>query len=245
MEQDISKVLTFQVKRELAEKYFGTRKLIEEDLSNLKKMISELDHLYIDTIGKDLVRIYSLLRKKELIRMFMRETGWQELPFYDEYVLDSYTIRLRLMESMLVKGWFSKTKFLNMLFESYEKLYEDGIEYEETYNEFREEYALVKEEIKQFKAKYSLSEIMAFIDQLDGEQESANLMGVIDSGGREQLSDKMIIEMPEQILQDVAVIPALPSLDHIKERLKEFASMAAEEHRQEAISAANEIRELK
>ena len=39
MEEDVAKALAYQVKKELAERYFGFRRLIEEDTQNYQKAI--------------------------------------------------------------------------------------------------------------------------------------------------------------------------------------------------------------
>lgn len=239
MDNDISKSLAFQVKRELAERYFGTRKFIEDEIVGLKEMVVELKMFYVDKIGRDLVRIYALLRDHELIREFMNAAGWKEIPFYDEYVLDSESIRHRLMEPILITGWFSKGKFINMLIDSYERLYHDWSDYSDLYNDVREEYEVIKEEVRQFRVKYSLDEIMSFVGELDEEQ-APDIMGVVDSGGRERLAGRMELSMPPDIMQDVVELPSLPRPDMMKKTLEDLGSKAEPHHREEVIAAVSE-----
>lgn len=59
--ENIENILTLEVKNELAKRYFGFRKTIEEDTAayfeNIKKTSRQLE----ETVGHDLVRIYSIL----------------------------------------------------------------------------------------------------------------------------------------------------------------------------------------
>ncbi|MBW2164022.1 MAG: hypothetical protein JRF43_06180, partial [Deltaproteobacteria bacterium] len=80
MEQDIGKALTYQIKREKAERYYGYRKIIEEDRQVLEAMISDLYFLYEQKIGRDIARIYILLQDLNLIDEFLRLTGWEDRP---------------------------------------------------------------------------------------------------------------------------------------------------------------------
>ncbi|MDY6895822.1 MAG: hypothetical protein SVO01_10465, partial [Thermotogota bacterium] len=129
MEQDIGKALTYQIKREIAERYFGYRKIIEEDRQALEAMISDLCFLYEQNIGRDIVRIYVLLRNLNLIDEFLKLTGWEGRPFFDQYIVESGTIRERLLKKMELHGWLAHYKFNNLLLDSYERLYLDMFEY--------------------------------------------------------------------------------------------------------------------
>ena len=102
-------------------------------------MISDRCFLYEQTIGRDMVRIYVILQDLNLIDEFLRRTGWEGRPFFDQYTVESGTIRERLLKNMELHGWLAHSKFANLLLDSYERLYLDTFEYREKLDEVLEE----------------------------------------------------------------------------------------------------------
>ena len=96
MEQDFSKILTFEIKKELADRYFGFRKLIEEDIQSLNKEVKRQESTAEQKICHDLVRIYILLQAEGYIDEFFQLSGLEEDLFFDRYLLESLTIRKKL-----------------------------------------------------------------------------------------------------------------------------------------------------
>jgi hypothetical protein len=127
-----------------------------------------------------------------------------------------------------------------MLVDSYDRLYHDCSRYQDLYDEAMEEYAIVMEEVRQFRARYSLDEIMSFVGQLDGEGDGPAIMGVVDSGGRQRLAGQMELSVPADMMDDVHKIPSLPSPDSIRNRLESLASRAEPGHREEVLHSMSE-----
>ena len=75
MTSDISQFLNFEIKKELADRYFGFRKLIEEDKALLEKDIYHHTRTVGQRIVYDLNRIYIMLQDEELIRRFNEENN--------------------------------------------------------------------------------------------------------------------------------------------------------------------------
>ncbi len=230
MEGDISKALTYQVKREIAERYFGYRKIIEDDKKNLDVMRAELQRFYDERIGIDFVRIYVLLKDKNLIRAFLDIIGWPEgeFPFYDDYVVRSKTIEGRLLKGMEPRGWTSRGKFVNLLVDSYKKLLEDFDSYRDKYEECIEEAEIINEEIRQFRDKFALDEILGFIGSLDSHDDLAGSLGEnLPMGHMQELSERLRIDPLDT--EHLAPKPSvLPALKKIKGRLKNLAAKVGE-----------------
>ena len=70
MEVDISKALSYEIKKELADRYFGFRSLIEREKEVLSAKVREYSLTLEQEIGHDLVRIYMMLRNERLIDRF-------------------------------------------------------------------------------------------------------------------------------------------------------------------------------
>ncbi len=230
METDISKALTYQVKREIAERYFGYRKIIEEDKENLNTMLKDLRRFYEERVGVDFIRIYVLLKNRDLIRSFLDILGWPEgeIPFYDDYIVHSPTIKEKLLKGLEPHGWTYRGRLVNLLADCYKKLFDDIVSYQDRYEECLEEAKIINEEIRQFKENFSLDEILGFIGGLDRHDDLAGALGEnIPVGHMQELAEKLIIEPV-----DTECIgprpPILPPLKKIKGRLKELVAKAEE-----------------
>ena len=119
---DLNTTLAFEVRKEIADRYFGFRKIIEEDSDAYQKDIIAGSLELEEKIGFDLVRLYVLLRDNALIDDLFRITGLGEILFYDQYVSKSPTIRKRVLADIPVHGLTRKRRFQNMFFDIYDSL---------------------------------------------------------------------------------------------------------------------------
>ena len=79
--EDFAQTLAFEVKKDIAERYFGFRKIIEEDSNEYQKEVIASAFTLETEIGFDLLRIYALLREDTLIRRFYELTHLGEVLF--------------------------------------------------------------------------------------------------------------------------------------------------------------------
>jgi len=241
MEQDIGKALAYQIKRDIAERYFGSRKIIEEDRQALETMISEFSLLCSKTVGKDMLRIYALLREPELIDSFLGLIGWKGRPFFDRHVIDSATDRKQLFKGMTLHGWTDYSRFVHLFLDSYERLYRDLRRCRERLEEILDEIQVVKEEIRQFKRKFSLDEIMNFIRTLDRRDELVGVLGENQPAGKmEDLSARLALAPLNDIEKSVPEVPELPPLDDIKAALKDLAHRVSKFYMEEGLEVIKE-----
>ena len=246
MEGDISKALTYQVKKEIAERYFGTRKVIEQDIAALKKIIDRINDMYENRLGTAFVRIYSLLMDRDTVELFIDLIGWDEPRFYDRYVSESVTIRKRLIQNKLhAHGWMKKSKFVNMVLDSYRILYREYLKIAELEAEAREEIEIIREELKIFRGKYSLDEIMSFVRNLDFEgQGLAKIMGgKVDVLDVDEIAGKMDIGDVEDVEKNIPLIFPVPEPDQVEKELEKLAESAYSRHPEIAASAVSMIDE--
>ncbi len=122
MEQDISTLLSYEVRKELADRYFGFRKLIEEDKESLQHRVRQQERTRLQKIAFALVRLYLLLRDEDLIREFLHLSGLEEEVFYDPYFVESPTIRKKVFEGVTTRGLTRSGKFKRLLLDCYETL---------------------------------------------------------------------------------------------------------------------------
>lgn len=236
MEQDIGKALTYQIKREIAERYFGYRKIIEEDRQALEAMIAGLRFLYEQKIGRDIVRIYILLRDLNLIDEFMSLAGWKGRPFFDQYVVESGTIREQLLKNIGLHGWMAHSRFTNLFLDCHERLYLDAFEYREKLDEVLEEAQVIDEEIRQFKEKFVLEEIMSFLNTLDRRDDLVGVLGEnLPTGRAEDLSSRLELVPVGDLEELLPKVPELPQPNKVKNSLKDLAHRVAKSHKEEVL----------
>ena len=234
MEEDVAKALAYQVKRELAERYFGFRRLIEEDSARYFQLIEETRKRFEERLAKELMRFYIMLRDKDLIDQFLKLLGLPKAYFYDQYLQASPDLQHELFKDLRPKGWTSKGKFKHLFLDTYYRLYELIQEYQETFQELVVEAEVINEEIRQFKEKFDLSEIIQFLKTFEPSPELASLGHPSYRESVSTLEKKLElgkVPPPEDFLPE---IKDLPPPEEIRAKLIKLAKEAWKRHPQES-----------
>jgi len=227
--EDFAKTLAFEVKKDMAERYFGFRKIIEEDSDDYQKEIISFTLQLESKIGFDLLRIYTLLQKDELIRRFYKLTKLGEVLFFDSYVCSSPTIRARLLEDQQVRGFFRKSRFQNMFMDVYNRLREHVDNYRSGIASLIEDHEVIEEEIKIFYKKNDITGIMLLLRSLDGDDGTSGPMaGTLDTGGTISLEAKMRLKAPQPVEKFLPILEAIPTPSSIKSELNLLINAAFE-----------------
>lgn len=240
MEPDIAKILSYEIRKELADKYFGFRKLIEEDKQALEEQVRFQAITIEQKICLDLVRIYMLLKDKKLIDAFLAMTGLDEDIYYDPYIVESTTIRQRVFKGVKARGFTQAGRYVNLVLDSYERLFDHVEKYQEKFGELLESQETIEEEIKLFYQKHDLGNIMGFLRSLDyGESAQSGLGTGGGIGSTEALEEKMRVEPPQPISQILPIIPPLMPLHRIRKPLKKLAKQAYKLQKEEPLATAD------
>ncbi len=232
MEDDVAKALAYQVKRELAERYFGLRKLIEEDSAKYFKKIEEIRKKILPNVKEGWYRIYFLLIGKDFAEDFANLVGLSAPPFYTEYqkIQDPFA----LLEGFTLKGWTFKGRYKNLFFLAYERLLEETEKYQKAFLEAKVEAEVINHEIELFKEKYDLSEIMQFLKSLEASSDFADLGHTSLQESVSTLEKSLAFEkipLPEKFLPP---LPKLPPLKEIKFELEELINVVLKRHSSQA-----------
>ncbi|MEA3468626.1 MAG: hypothetical protein U9R57_10445 [Thermodesulfobacteriota bacterium] len=225
--EDFAKTLAFEVKKDIAERYFGFRKIIEEDSDAYQKEVISSALVLENQIGFDLLRIYALLQEDELIQRFYKITNLGEVLFFDSYVSSSPTIRKRLFEDQEVHGFFRKSRFQNMFFDVYGSLRSHVDEYRGRIADLAEDQEVIEEEIKLFYQKNDISGIMLFLRNLDGDAATSGTMsGGLESGGAISMEEKMRLHAPQPVEKFLPILQAIPDPSSIHSELQSLIDKA-------------------
>lgn len=219
---DLNTTLAFEVKKELADRYFGFRKIIEEDTNEYQQNIIASALQLEEKIGSDLVRLYVLLQDDDLIKEFFKITGLGEMLFYDQYINKSPTIRKKVLTGIPIRGFTRKQRFLNMFFDLYRTLEADVADYRRRVLELAQDQETIKEEINIFYQKNDISGIMLFLRGMDGagSGSSGPMAGAIDTDNAITMEEKMRIRPPQPVEKILPILSLIPSATDIRNELK-------------------------
>ncbi len=226
MDSDITDFLNFEIKREMAERYFSFRKLIEEDTKALQKSIATL-MLLEQKVAIDLTRIYILLHDQDLIWDFLYLSGLERDFFLDMYVRESPTIKAKLFHDVTVWGLTWSGRFTRMLLTCYDDLVAHVAEFRENYALLADKHGMLVEEIDLFYKKNDISSIMGFLRGMESNSTvGGKLEGAITSGFNESMEEKMRIKRPQPLEKSITLMPPLVPAEQIKKELKKLAAAA-------------------
>ena len=218
--EDFAKTLAFEVKKDIAERYFGFRKIIQEDSNYYQQEVIDSALSLESEIGFDLLRIYALLQKDTLIHRFYDLTRLGEVLFFDSYVVSSPTIRKRLFKNLKVRGLFRKSQIKNMFFDVYDTLQLHVENYRARFAALIEEHEVIEEEIKLFYKKNDISGIMLFLRGLDGDTStSGSMAGGINSNSSISMENKMRLHPPDSVEKMLPFLHAIPTSSSIRNEL--------------------------
>ena len=230
MQPNFEDVLAFEIKKELADRYFGFRKMIEEDKLDLDEKIKWQTTILETRIAFEVIRIYILLKDEDLIQRFVEISGWQEKLFYDSYIPDSPTIRSRVFKDIKIKGLTRAGRFSNLILGAYERLVEHVDHYREKLEELHLMHDTIEEEIILFYKKNDINSIMNFFRSLDSAGGSGSMLAKPQEGAEDSLGKKMKVEPPPPIDELLTSVPPLVPLPNIRKEFKQLIDQAFKLH---------------
>jgi len=226
MKHNVEDFLAVELKREIAERYFGFRKMIEEDTLDLTEKIKYQLSILEKRISYELIRIYILLQHDKLIHEFMELTGWEEKLFYDPYITESPTIRKKVFKGIKIRGLTKAGRFKNLLFDAYERLVAHVEHYRENLEEIETSRETINEEIDLFYRKNDIGNIMGFLRAMEGGGGEDSMGIKPDAGSVETFEHKMRLSKPPPLDPRLITIPPLVPLPNISRKLKKLVDKA-------------------
>lgn len=228
MHEDINDILALEVKKEMADRYFGFRKLIEEDIREYDNQVLTSFLRLEQKIGFDLVRLYILLKDEDLIHEFFQLAGLDQLIFYDPYLAESPSLRKRIFAGQQIRGLTRAGRFRNMVFDTYEALSNDIGQYRQNLLQLAGERESIAEEIKQFYRRHDLGVMMDFLRSMDGSgaNKAGDMAGGLVQRAGDDLEQKMKVEPPPPVDELLPVLPPIIPLASLKPPFKGIVKRA-------------------
>ncbi len=222
--ESIENIFALEVKKEIAERYFGFRKIIEEDTETYLHQIQTVSTALQKTLGHDLICIYSLLCRKSLIDEFFEITGLPHGLFLDSFT-NSPQDKEKIFSSRRCRGLTRKGCLQNVFFDAYEGAERHILDYRKSYRELDEDHAAICAQIELFYRKNDIHTILDFLRNLNGESNSNGPIAGIEES-RRKLEKKMRIYPPAPVHELLVDIPAIPPLKSIRKKLKNLTDEA-------------------
>lgn len=232
--EDISTILAFEVKKELADRYFGFRKIIEDDTATYRQQILELSLKLENEIGEDLVKIYTLLQSEDLIEQFLESCNFKDKIFFDNYIHMNPISKQKLFSYCNIRGFTRKGRIHNALLDSYQSLYQHITAYKVSIKSLCSKHDTIREQINIFYEKNDLSEIMQFLSNLDSTSStSASSTMAVHSQPKyfNNMEEKMQLKPPVHVSEFLPELPTIPDCNFIKKTLKNLANRSYHQHR--------------
>jgi len=231
MKPSFEDIMAVELKREIAQRYFGFRKMIEEDKLDLMEKMKHQLSILEKRISFELIRIYILLKDDVLIQHFMELTGWEERLFYEPYITESETIRKKVFKGIKIRGLTRGGRFKNLVFDAYERLVEHVGHYRENLEEIETSREIINEEIDLFYRENDIGNIMGFLRAMDSNGGNEDSMGISPTAGStDSFEHKMRVEEPPPIDPELIAIPPLIPLPNISRELKNLVDKAFKLH---------------
>jgi len=226
MQPNIADALAFEIKQELANRYFGFRTLIEEDKLALADKIRQHAFILEKRISFDLIRIYILIRDEGLIGEFLALVNIPEQLFYDPYLAESESIRQRVFAGLAIRGMTRKGCFANTVGDCYLRLVEHVGMYREKFAELEAAREEISAEIAHFYKNNDLGSILYFLRGLGDVTLSGAMQGGMEPDLAQALEQKLRIELPEPVSNFLPLLPPLPPLGAIARELQSIIDRA-------------------
>lgn len=226
--ESIENILALEVKYEIANRYFGFRRIIEKDIEDyLFEVRSAAEKLEIN-VGYELVRIYHLLQREDLLTRFFSLTGLPEGLFVNAYI-NTEPRRKKIIAQQNFRGLTRKRCLHNIFFDAYDRLHDAIIIHRKTYDFLQDEQHTISEQIRLFYRKNDINSIFHFLRGLEG---TTMDLGKAQFGNQYggSLEAKLLIEPPLPVEDLLPLLPVIPSVRKVRRDLKNLVGKASEMH---------------
>ncbi len=230
MSPDFLNFLSVEIKKEIADRYFGFRKIIEEDKLDLDQRIKQHSFIIQKRISFELLRIYAFLKDEKLIQSFLDITGLDKETFYDPQFTQLDAFKERVFSGIKLRGLTMRGKNIKLLLDCYDRLSIHTHQYQRKIEELKELKEDIEDEIKVFYQQNELGTILGFLKSLDNPSVASGIEGGLEIGLAGALEQKMKIESPLPIENFLPVISPLPTVSQIRGKLKKLAIEAYKNH---------------
>jgi hypothetical protein len=228
---DISAALAYQVKKEIAENYFGSRKALEEEREDLLRQRKELEEVWVRRVLSNLIKICQTLVGEAESRAFLKLIQREDLlPRAQESLKDPggdpFPAECAVPFALTAKG-----KFKKLICALYQSAKVNGDNLWDTFRSHQKKVDLFNEDLTQFISCYNLTDILSLIHSFENRDDLKGVLGEnSDPRAIPLLEEKLILRPIDPGRGEGALIRPLPPLKDIQNPLKLLMDLAFQSH---------------
>jgi hypothetical protein len=230
--EDFANAIAYEVKQEIADRYFGFRTRIENQAKEYLAKIQATSKEFSLAIQLDLCRIQFLLQEPRLFRSFLQLI---DLPLEEAINLCSRQAPPKGQElfiAMRGEGFTRWRRFRGLAILVYRSLADNIATYRDIYLLLQEEHTEICMEIDKFQRQNNLSDILCFLRNLDSPD--AEKLNFLHSNSALQcaktLGHDLHIAPPAPVTEAMILLNLLPPLQQIKGQFTELLKQAFARH---------------
>lgn len=165
--EDLTNALAYEIKQEIADRYFSFRKRIESESLHYGANLEEARKTKVYDVKINLQRMQCLLVTESIYFSFLTRIGLaNNTP--DEVTKFSPAIHWHdIAADLKGEGFTRRRRYNNLVYTTYQLLVDSIARYRECYTELSEEHEHISKEIKRFYRNNDLSGILRFLRKID------------------------------------------------------------------------------
>jgi len=223
---DIAAALAYQVKKEIAENYFGTRRELEEEREDLVRQANKIQKAWAQEVQAPLALMGELLLDPETVNSFFALLGRERLPLGAPDPPDR-TFSEALEACPPPFALTSQSKYQALIAQLYGLAWGRSQPLLEKVRALEKKVRLYNEDLAKFSLSYSLQEILAFIKAIEGTSELKGVLGEnTDPRAVPELEKKLMLKSLDPSVLGLSEVKPLPKLSQIREPLRALVKQA-------------------
>jgi len=220
--EDIAQLFALEVKQELANRYFGFRKQIEDDINNYQARLGAAGKEYINLIAEDLQIIRSELGTEALFGDFLDLLNYPKVIV--ARIIKDYGGQRRDQPpppAFSLMGLTKRQRQRHRFFRIYKEFRQHTLQQHELFATLQDEYNEICDQIHKFYRQNDINSILSFLRQIDSHPDQyINAPPEQTLVARQKsLEDDLRIVPPPPVESAVMALAPPPDLEQLKTKL--------------------------
>ncbi len=226
--ENITKALAYEIKQDIANRYFGFRKRIETESRQYLDDLQRDGEQYAAAITTDMHRMHCLLQDEQLFGLFLTFTRLPDS--LGSFLTDPKAPSQwqALFSGLYGKGFTRKGRYRNLVHTVYRSLADNIDTYRDSFTRLSEEHEDICGEIDRFYRMNDLSGILNFLREIDSPYGPHS--GILQAGNENlaagNIDQELRIVPPPPVTSFMSALEQLPPLQEAKSTLNEMITKA-------------------
>lgn len=231
--EDFINAFSYEVKLEIANRYFGFRTRIESEIQDFLTRVQKADEEIIVKMRLDILRMQVLLDQEPLFTAFLSLTGLPEELTGERCSRQDSPDSIELFGGMQGEGFTRWRRFRDLAFRVYLSLEDNIAAYREAFLDLSDEHEVICRQIDNFHRNNDLTGILSFLQTFDTAhaERLKFLHAQTYQPPDKNLDQDLRIAPPRPVDTLLPNIATIPSLRQVQKPLTELLETAFTFHR--------------